>query len=439
MKKLGLLSTAAIAATLLFSAPQSSDAITLTAVYDAGELGGSTGFYDPTHGANRRAAFEYALARWSDILAGPNNVTIQVKALFPSMGVGVLGSAGPTTVHRNFSGAKFANTWYPNTVAEALIGSDPNGGTPDISIDFNHDVDTSSFGWAGLSWYYGTDGNPSGAQFDLVTVCMHEIGHGLGFLDLINGDGSWFNLDNPDAYARHLVRQGASPETFLAMNNAQRLSALTSTNVYMDSSITGGSVNDLLFNLMGGRVRIYAPSPFEPGSSISHWDTSLFPNQLMEPALPNGVAIHDPGYAVELFMDLGYTQGSEASPRVSFRQGVAATRTSTIDEGQSVNIDVFLGAPAASNVTIPLSVTGTGVTAGDYTMPTELIIAAGQRKGMFSFQANADAESEGAETATITLGTPTNGTLEGVANNWHRFAVTMNNVDLTSAKDWPLY
>jgi hypothetical protein len=30
---------------------------------------------------------------------------------------------------------------------------------------------------------------------------------------------------------------------------------------------------------------MYAPDPYQPGSSVSHWDTSLFPNQLMEPAI----------------------------------------------------------------------------------------------------------------------------------------------------------
>jgi hypothetical protein len=32
-----------------------------------------------------------------------------------------------------------------------------------------------------------------------------------------------------------------------------------------------------------GLVRMYSPNPLEPGSSVSHWDTSAAPNQLMEP------------------------------------------------------------------------------------------------------------------------------------------------------------
>lgn len=34
-----------------------------------------------------------------------------------------------------------------------------------------------------------------------------------------------------------------------------------------------------------GRMLMYAPSPFQSGSSVSHWDTSATPNLLMEPAI----------------------------------------------------------------------------------------------------------------------------------------------------------
>jgi len=30
---------------------------------------------------------------------------------------------------------------------------------------------------------------------------------------------------------------------------------------------------------------MYAPNPFQSGSSVSHFDVSAFPNQLMEPAI----------------------------------------------------------------------------------------------------------------------------------------------------------
>jgi hypothetical protein len=44
----------------------------------------------------------------------------------------------------------------------------------------------------------------------------------------------------------------------------------------------GAGVNATLI-LDSAAATIYAPNPFEGGSSVSHWDTSLTPNQLMEP------------------------------------------------------------------------------------------------------------------------------------------------------------
>lgn len=41
----------------------------------------------------------------------------------------------------------------------------------------------------------------------------------------------------------------------------------------------------------GGRALLYTPNPAQPGSTISHWDTSAFPNQLMEPNI-NGDLTH---------------------------------------------------------------------------------------------------------------------------------------------------
>ena len=40
------------------------------------------------------------------------------------------------------------------------------------------------------------------------------------------------------------------------------------------------------------RAWMFAPNPFQGGSSVSHWDTSAFPNQLMEPAI-NGDLTHE--------------------------------------------------------------------------------------------------------------------------------------------------
>lgn len=58
-----------------------------------------------------------------------------------------------------------------------------------------------------------------------------------------------------------------------------------------------------------GFVQLYTPNPFQPGSSVSHWDTVAFPNLLMEPAI-NGDLTHSvvvpQDLTYELFKDIGW-------------------------------------------------------------------------------------------------------------------------------------
>ena len=52
--------------------------------------------------------------------------------------------------------------------------------------------------------------------------------------------------------------------------------ASLNTTLFLDNATLGGADNQ-------GRPLMFAPSPIQSGSSVSHWDTSEFPNQLMEP------------------------------------------------------------------------------------------------------------------------------------------------------------
>jgi hypothetical protein len=69
-----------------------------------------------------------------------------------------------------------------------------------------------------------------------------------------------------------------------------------------------------------GRPLMYTPNPFQSGSSVSHWDVSLSPNALMEPAI--NTDLHD---TVDItyghFVDIGWLQGppsdSDLTPPVT--------------------------------------------------------------------------------------------------------------------------
>jgi hypothetical protein len=62
-----------------------------------------------------------------------------------------------------------------------------------------------------------------------------------------------------------------------------------------------------------GRVRLYAPSPAEPGSSVSHFDTPATPNLLMEPFINDDLtsSVDLTQYA---FVDIGWLSGTSDVP-----------------------------------------------------------------------------------------------------------------------------
>ncbi|HLO93242.1 MAG TPA: PA domain-containing protein, partial [Burkholderiaceae bacterium] len=66
----------------------------------------------------------------------------------------------------------------------------------------------------------------------------------------------------------------------LALKDAMKARTRTRSGLYitlgLDMSQYAGA--DLL-----GRPYLYTPNPYASGSSVSHYDTSAFPNQLMEP------------------------------------------------------------------------------------------------------------------------------------------------------------
>ena len=81
-----------------------------------------------------------------------------------------------------------------------------------------------------------------------------------------------------------------------------QLASGVNATLLLDRSVPGGAD-------AAGRALMYSPNPFEGGSSVSHWDETAFPNQLMEPSI-SGDLTHfvTPPYdlTTALFRDLGW-------------------------------------------------------------------------------------------------------------------------------------
>jgi hypothetical protein len=248
-----------------------------------------------------QAAFQHAVNIWASQLTSP--VTIQVDAEFAPLAPGVLGSAGPWLV-RNRSGLQ-SNTWYPVAIANKITGVDQLPGTSDIDASFS-----SSF-----SWYYGTDGNGPSGTYDFVSVVLHELGHGLGFVGSANvtgGSGTWGSNGSPYIYDRFVENGGSQAIISFTSPSAALASQLTSNNLYFDGPATR-------LGNGGNPARIYAPASWQGGSSYSHLDEATYPagnpNSLCTPQLASREAIHDPGPITwGMFEDIGWTVGTVPSP-----------------------------------------------------------------------------------------------------------------------------
>ena len=159
-------------------------------------VGGNKG---KTLGEQRLIAFQYAADIWGETL--DSNVTIRIQAAFNPLGPGVLGSAGAISVARDFGGigqfpgAEFPATWYGAALANKRAGIDLDPAGNDINAQFS----------SNFNFYLGLN-NKHGALPDLVTVLLHEFGHGLNFqtfYDRTTGV-SFGGVGFTDIYARYL-------------------------------------------------------------------------------------------------------------------------------------------------------------------------------------------------------------------------------------------
>lgn len=254
-----------------------------------------------TLGAQRLKAFQYAADLWGRLIDSTVDIKIDARmdALICSDYSAVLGAAGPLSVHRDYIGAPVSGTWYPQALANSLAGRDLDSGQSDVIATFNSAIGTTCT--FPNVWYYGLDAQPPAGKIDFVTVVVHEIGHGLGFVSLVDlASGQKFaGLD--DAYMRHL-KNNTTGEMYPDMTDEERFLASVNTgNLHW----AGSHVVDE----SGGEVDMYAPGRQVAGSSVSHFSDTLSPNQVMEPSYTG--PSHDVGLARPLFRDLGWPMSQE--------------------------------------------------------------------------------------------------------------------------------
>ncbi len=341
--------------------------------------GGNNG---ATLGEQRLNLFNFAAGIWGAFL--DSGVSIEVRSQFDPLTCtptsAVLGSAGTTTIHRDFTGAELTGTWYHQPLANKQSGSDRSV-NPDINATFNSSLNGSPGCLGGRRFYLGFDNTTPSLTTNLLIVLLHEMGHGLGFSTFASGSTGTLNGGFPDVYTTYMFDQTTS-KYWNDMTNAERMaSAINDDNVYWDGPNVKLSSGGLTAgrDVSNGRVQLFTPNPIQSGSSVSHFNTDAFPSLLMEPSITLNLPL-DLDLTKQQMRDVGWYRDTNAD-RVpdminsvqpssgSFPVGSQVTVTWANTDGFNRSVDIELSTDGGTTFPTVLTTNETNDGSFQFTVP----------------------------------------------------------------------
>jgi|GEM_PF-6294066 len=261
-------------------------------------------------------AVTFATEIWGHHLT--SDIPIRVEATWDAtLPNGTLGSAGPRAIVSDASlpaGVGRPNTWYPIAQASAMANTD-------FAAQFDLDMDIRMrLNCNRNDWYFETDAAPPAGTIDFVTVVLHELGHGIGFLGTMSKEedteeAGWgrttsagdvmplvYDVSAEDTATTRLIDETVYP------NPSEVLFDVLRSDAVFAGGVEATAAND------NERPPLFAPSTWQPGSSFSHLDTDTFAgteNALMRHQIDRASAVHSPGPVVcGMLADMEWPLGS---------------------------------------------------------------------------------------------------------------------------------
>lgn len=239
--------------------------------------------------SGRQRAINYCMERMST--EWKSNIAVSVLVRFEHFDSELLlGMAQPT------SNWEVDGHICPIALAEAILSKDLNGDTVEDAGEFEKYEILMTLN-SNAAWYEGTDAKPRSFTYDLVTVCMHEVYHGLfmsgGNLGIARGEDGV-------SYVAYVLNKEFSGrfESFMANQDGCSIDGYIPTPAHLGTALTG---NNLWFAESGTRkARLHAPKPYVSGSSWYHLSEVEYGsggdnNDLMTPVIGSSYAQHNAG------------------------------------------------------------------------------------------------------------------------------------------------
>jgi len=232
-------------------------------------------------------AIQMACNTWAGLIDSDIQINVSVTGKKLSRTVGAYAQAG--LMLHDFEGAPKKGTIYPVALAEKLAHKELNKPTDaDIKISINLNAE----------WYLPTDGNCPENKNDLSTIVLHEMGHGLGLNSSILvkqkphpselRKGEWMGTAEFEDYPTVL-------DSYIKQYNGNYITEINEGfdlyHALLDSIVFE---SPLLLYLNGDAIPLYAPVPYDEGSSTVHPDYPTDSTFLMSYFFRSGTVIRKP-------------------------------------------------------------------------------------------------------------------------------------------------
>ncbi|NDF56686.1 MAG: fibronectin, partial [Actinobacteria bacterium] len=240
-------------------------------------------------------AIQAAIDIWAQYFKSNVPINVSISWSRP-INDSVLASASAKNVYANFAGAPDKTLYYSSALANSLAGRDLDVNDPELVIEVSSNA----------NWYFGVDGKCPPRSYDLVSVILHEMAHGLGFMS-----GSYYD----SATGEGRILQPTPFDAYAQLPDGRRLIDLPSPSLEagkaMTSTLYWSGANGIKAN-NGIRPLLFTPAVYERGSSVSHLDEKTFSNagenSAMTPNLDAGEVFQSPGpLVIAMFEDLRQT------------------------------------------------------------------------------------------------------------------------------------